>query len=936
MSNATLPQPKNTLYLIDISSFIFRAFFAIRSLHNRTGEPTNAVYGVATMLVRLAEEAKPEYLAVVYDSKEPSFRKEIYPEYKSNRSAPPEDLIPQFARIESLIRTFEIHSYRQAGFEADDLIATLTRRWIEEASDHSVVIVSSDKDLMQLVSDRVCLWDTMSNKIYGPAAVQEKFGVRPDQIRDYLALVGDSSDNIPGVTGIGPKGATDLLKEHQTLEGILSAAQEGKIAGKKGETLKAQQKEAKLSAELATVLDQLDVEIPFEALKYHFHITPECIALMQELDFHSLLVKWEAKGKKEGESSLPAQEVRKPLPQEEEVPALPTVSETPAAVDTASLVKDDRFRMINTQKDFEKLLHELEKSKRFGFDLETTSLNPRQAEIVGIAIGYHPDFAFYIPVGHQGEGVHQLARDSVLNQLKPYLEDPKFGKIGQNLKYDWSVLRSHGWNPSGIEADTMVAGYVLDPNGRHNLKTLAAHYLNYTVLTYEEVCGKGKNETCFDQIPLDLATRYSAEDAWVAMQLWIQQEPLIRSEGLTEIFEKIDLPLVNVLAKMELEGVCIDVPWLKKLSNDFGFELKGIEERIQAFTGAPVNLNSPKQIAQLLFEQLKLPTQSKTKTGFSTDASVLEILAPLHEVPRLLLEYREISKLKGTYIDPLPELRDPKTGRIHTSFHQTVAATGRLSCSDPNLQNIPIRSERGTMIRRAFIPSEGNVLLSADYNQVELRLLAHMSGDPELTSAFQKDQDVHRRTAGEIFGISPEAVDDRQRSIAKAINFGLMYGKTAFGLAQELKIPRKEAQQMITRYFDRYHSVKTFLDSQIKFAQENGYVQSMMGRKRRLPDIHSKNAAIRSNAERMAMNSPIQGTAADLMKLAMIEVDRKLETGGFTSKLIIQVHDEVVLDCSKKEVDEVTRLVVAAMEGVCQLSVPLKVSVGTGKNWEVL
>ncbi|MEO5971384.1 MAG: DNA polymerase I, partial [Bdellovibrionia bacterium] len=515
----------------------------------------------------------------------------------------------------------------------------------------------------------------------------------------------------------------------------------------------------------------------------------------------------------------------------------------------------------------------------------------------------------------------------------PFIENPKYKKIGQNLKYDWSVLREQGFKPSGIGADTMVAAYLLNPEGRHNLEKLSLQYLDYAVLTFEQVCGKGKDQLTFDQIGVAHATRYSAEDAWLAVQLWKKFEPLLKEEGMMDIFTDVDIPMVDVLTDMELEGVCIDVDWLKSLSQEFGLELEQIETRIQAYTQGPVNLNSPKQISKLLFEDLKLPPQSKTKTGLSTDAGVLEILAPLHAVPKLLLEYREISKLKGTYVDPLPLLRDSKTGKIHAGFHQTVAATGRLSSSDPNLQNIPIRSDRGLRIRRAFIASPGNLLIAADYSQIELRLLAHMSGDKELTESFQKDEDVHRRTAGDIFEIPADQVDERQRSIAKAINFGLMYGKTPFGLSQELKIPRKEAQEMIQRYFQRYHAVKTFLDAQIQGAKETGYVCTLLGRKRKLADILSKNAAIRNNAERMAMNSPIQGTAADLIKLAMIHLQVRLKKGGYKSKLIIQVHDEVLLDCPAFEAEEVKNLVVDVMENAMKLTVPLRVNASIGKNW---
>lgn len=929
-----LADPAHTLYLIDISSFIFRAYYAIRPLHTKQKEPVNAVYGVAQMLSRLADEARPEYLAVVFDSKEPSFRKEIYTEYKANRTAPPDDLIPQFGRIEQLIRTFEMHSYRQSGVEADDLIATLTRRWTALSDKNKVVIVSSDKDLMQLVNDRVSIWDTMKNVIYGAPEVEEKFGVRPDQIRDYLALVGDSSDNIPGVPSIGPKSAVDLLKAHQTLEAVLQAAAAGKISGKKGEVLVKHEEDARLSAELATVHEELTIEVDAEKLKYHFHITEACAKLLAELDFHTLLNRWTAENKSYLSAPYHDDSHAPPaIPGFEDEQAPPYLGDEAPAPRPTVAIDPSQFKTINTKESFEELLKEIEKTKQFGFDVETTSLNPRQAELVGVAVCVDPSYSTYIPVGHRGTEVPQLDTQYVLEKLKPYLEDPSYKKIGQNLKYDWTVLRQLGIKPDGIGADTMVAAYVLDPEGRHNLETLSAHYLNYRVTTYEQVCGKGKDQLCFDQVPIDQATRYSAEDAWVAVKLWEELEPRLKKENLTEVFEKVDLPLVDVLSRMEAEGVCIDIDYLKGLSKDFEKDLHAIEKKISAYTKGPINLNSPKQLGQLLFEELKLPVQGKTKTGYSTDAQVLGVLAEYHEVPRLLLEYREISKLKGTYVDPLPLMRDAKTGRIHASFHQTVAATGRLSSSDPNLQNIPIRSERGLKIRRAFIPCPGNKLVSADYSQIELRLLAHMSGDPELVNSFRTDEDVHRRTASEIFRVKPDQVTDRQRSIAKAINFGLMYGKTAFGLSQELKIPRKEAADIIQRYFERYSAVKKFLDGQIEEAREKGYVCTLNGRKRYLPDIGARNAAIRANAERMAMNTPIQGTAADLMKIAMTEIDHELTRKKMASKLIIQVHDEVVLDCPESEVEQARKLITDVMESAMKLDVPLRVNSAAGDSW---
>ncbi len=905
---------EHTLYLIDVSSFIFRAYYAInRNLKNRKGEPTNATYGVATMLLKLLEQARPQYLAVVYDSKEPSFRKEIYSEYKANRSSPPEDLIPQFDRITELVKTLNLYSYRQSGVEADDLIGTLTQRWLKMSKDNHVLLLTGDKDLMQLVGDRVQVWDTLKDKVFGSDEVFEKFAVWPTQIRDYLSLVGDSSDNIPGVPSIGPKTASDLIKEFGSLKFILDAAEAGKITGKKGEVIKSNKKAALLSYELVGLKMDLRLDLDLDSLRYRFQVSEECLKLFRELDFNTLAEKYRDKcgdkcGKDKGAEKEPTQTSF-------EIPRSPT-----------------NFSPIQSEKDLEALLGKIDKKGEFGFDLETTSLNPRSAKLVGLSVCVGVEQSFYIPVGHTSTE-KQLPKEFVLEKLKPFLENPKFKKIGQNLKYDWSVLCEQGIRPDGIGADTMVASYVLDPEGRHNLGVLAAKYLGYDILTYEKVCGKGKDEISFDQVPIELATRYSAEDAWVAFRLWECLKPKLYQEGLMQVFAEVELPLVAVLAKIELQGVCIDEGWLGKLSQEFEKELKQIEERTLAFTKEPLNLNSPKQLAKFLFEDLKLPVQTKTKTGYSTDASVLEALSPLHEVPRLLLEYREISKLKGTYVDPLPLLKDKKTGKIHASFHQTVAATGRLSSSDPNLQNIPVRTERGKKIRRAFIPSPGNVLLSVDYSQIELRILAHMSGDKNLSQSFERDEDVHLRTASEIFGISPEKISDEQRGVAKAVNFGLMYGKTAFGLSQELKIPRVAAKQIITRYFERYSGVKTFLDSLIVEAREKGFTTTLTGRKRRLPDLHSKNPMIRANAERMAMNTPIQGTAADLMKLAMITLDHELEKRGLASRMIIQVHDELVLDVSKEEIQEVKKCVITAMEGAMDFDVPLKVNVSSGLNW---
>jgi DNA polymerase-1 len=922
-----------TLYLIDISSFIFRAFYAIRSLTNSKGEPTNAVYGVAQMVAQLLDERHAGYMAIVYDSKTPSFRKEMYAEYKANRSAAPEELVPQFDRIESLISSMELPSFRQDGIEADDLIATLAQKWEAASKYHRVVIVSGDKDLMQLVSDRVGILDTLQKKTYGPKEVEEKFGIPPSQIRDYLALVGDSSDNIPGVPSIGPKSAVDLLKAHGSLDEILAAAADGKISGKKGEVLKSHAEDARLSARLASLKTDLSVDSSPENLHYRFHLTSACMALLQELELHSLAKKWESRWGTSPEAVHPGTAQDAEASDSAESAPISEIASSPQAALTQAVTPQPRFITVDNEDALQALAEKVRARGCFGFDIESTSLNPRQAEFVGFAISVGSDEGYYIPVGHRGTHAPQLPLETVLGVLKPLLEDPKIGKVGQNLKYDWSVLYSHGVKPAGILADTMVADYVLEPEGRHNLETLALTHLGHTVTTYEQVCGKGKDQIGFDQVPIDQATHYSAEDAWAAWRVWETLSPRLSEEGVQGIYEQVDLPLVDILCRMELEGIAIDVPYLQELSRDLDHDLKRIEKDIARFTVGPVNLNSPKQLAHLLFDELKLPTGAKTKTGYSTDASVLEGLADLHEVPRLLLEYRELSKLKGTYVDPLPGMRDPKSGRVHASFHQAVAATGRLSSSDPNLQNIPIRSERGRKIRRAFIPREGQLLVSADYSQIELRLLAHMSQDPELVGSFLREEDVHRRTASEIFGVSPDQVDDRQRSIAKAINFGLMYGKTAHGLAQELKISRKEAQETIDRYFHRYSGVKKFLDGQIQQARDSGQVHTLAGRRRKLRDIHSRNPALRAVAERMAMNTPIQGTAADLIKLAMIDLDRALTSQKLRARLILQVHDELVLDVPKGEQSVVEKILAETMEGAMKLTVPLRVNVSSGATW---
>ncbi len=884
----------------------------MRELTAPDGTPVNAVYGVATMLGRLIDEAGPRYLAVVYDSKEPSFRKLRYPEYKANRSAPPEMLIPQFDLIEKLVQVMGIPSFRQSGVEADDLIATLNRQWIGSDSNHRTVIVSGDKDLMALVNSKTQLWDTMKEVHYTPHEVMEKFGVEPSQVRDYLAMVGDASDNIPGITGIGPKGAEQLLKDYRTLEGVIEAAKQGKIKGKKGEMIVEGESAALLSQELATLKEDIPLTISPEQAAFEFRVTRPLLDFVKHYNFRSLHSKYSSIG---------------------------SGQDAPLEVARENSLKPV-FHTVSTEGALADLVKVIREKKRFAFDTETTSLDPRKARLVGIAISFDSENGYYIPVGHEltlESRSPQLELETVLRGLAPILEDPSIPKIGQNLKYDIRVMRSQGVELQGIEADTMVAAYALDSSGRHNLDFLAKKYLGYDMKTYEEVTGKGASQIGFEQVSIEEATRYSAEDAWAAFLLWERLRSEVSRAGVEKLFREVDLPMVGVVAEMEESGIKVDVPFLQKLEREFEQDLRSIEKRILAFSKNPgLNLNSPKQLAGFLFEELSLPPQSKTKTGYSTDASVLEALAPLHEAPRLLLEFREISKLKGTYVQPLQELRDPKDSRIRTSFHLTGTATGRLSSSDPNLQNIPTRSARGQRIREAFVAEEGSKLISADYSQIELRILAHLSGDPVLCESFRSGEDVHRRTASGIFKKDPSVVTDEERAFAKAINFGLMYGKTVFGLAEELHIPRGEAKAMIESYFHRYAGVKAFLDSQVAAAHADGFVTTLLGRKRMLPEIRSSNAAVRANAERMAMNSPIQGTASDLIKVAMVRLHHELRERGFRAKILLQVHDELVLECPADEVDAVSGLLRETMEKAIELKVPLLVNVSTGARWSEL
>jgi DNA polymerase I len=892
-----MSKPKS-LYLIDGSSYIFRAYYGIRQfLSTSKGFPTNALYGFINMLQKVVKDEQPDYLVVTFDSKEKTFRHEMYADYKANREAPPEDLAKQFPFFEPLVQAFNIHSVRVPGYEADDIMGTLAKKGVEKGL--QVVIVSGDKDMMQLVSPDIRMLDTMKNKWFGIEDVEEKFGVTPDRVIDVMGLMGDSSDHIPGVKGVGPKTASELIRKFGSIEELYERIDE--VDKKKLKEKLVQDKEmALLSRQLVTIDTSMELEFLLEELEIKPANNVELQKLFSEFEFSSLL------GELEGDSE-------------------PTMN-SPAI--------ESQYETILTEDNFDRWLKLLEKSKIFALDLETTSLRPVRAQVVGISFSCEVGKACYIPLTHRYLGVpEQLGMDWVLNKLKPLLEDPKVKKVGQNIKYDLIVLRQAGIALQGVAFDTMLASYILSPSvRRHNMDDLALDYLGHTTIKYKEVVGTASKEIGFDEVDIERATDYAAEDADITWRLYEKLAPLMQGDDL-KIFEEMEVPLVEVLAEMEIHGMKLDKSHLQNLSKLIQGKIEDYVKKIYASAGEEFNINSPKQLSVILFEKMGLTVIKKTKSGYSTDVSVLEQLAEEHDLPELILSYRQLGKLKSTYVDALQEEIFSKTGRVHTSFNQTVAATGRLSSSNPNLQNIPIRTEMGREIRKAFIAEENNHLLSADYSQVELRVLAHLSGDEALVEAFQLGEDIHTRTAMEIFGTSEERLDAEARRMAKAVNFGIVYGLSAFGLSRQLKIFPKDAKKFIDQYFALYKKVKIYMDETVAQATEVGYTQTMMNRKRYLPDLKSKNRQVREAAGRIAINSPVQGSAADLIKLAMIQLAQKIRAKKMKSRMILQVHDELVFECPEEEKQEIEALVKKEMEEVVPLKVPLVVDMGWGKNW---
>ena len=891
--------PRPTLCLIDGSSQFYRAFFAIRPLTTSQGLHVNAIYGFTTMLLKVLKDLKPEYVAMVFDSARKTFRHDLYSEYKANRVEMPGDLVEQIPYIKDVVSGFNILALEKEGYEADDIIGTVCHRFKKEAL--QIVIISSDKDLMQLVDPHVMLYDTMRDRKIREPEVKEKFGVSPDHVIDVLGLMGDSSDHIPGVPGIGPKTAAHLIQKFGSMENVLKQTE--KLEGKKREMLEKFKDQALLSKKLVTLHCDVPLEFSLKDFKTKEVNQDALVKLFSDLEFRKLL----------DELGLKSQELKK----------------------ESSIQRN--YKSIVTQKDFEELLKKLSSSSYFVFDTETTSLNPRQAQIVGLSFAYPLDpkthETCYVPIGHK-EG-KQLPAARVLEKLKSLFESPHIRKGGQNIKYDTLVLASQGIDVLGISDDSMIASYLLNPAEPHNMDALSLKYLGHQTISYKEVTTQDKKQVTFDHVSIDLATQYSGEDADVTYRLIELLKKKLKEEKRFSLYEEIEMPLVSILVQMEREGVKVDIPFLKKMSEELGRDMYSFEQEVYKIAGEEFNIQSPKQLSHILFEKLNLPTKRKTKKGgaFSTNVDVLTQLAQAHPLPAKILSYRELAKLKSTYVDALVELSDPKTHRVHTSYNQTIAETGRLSSSDPNLQNIPIRSDLGQKLRQAFIAEEGCELLSLDYSQVELRLLAHLSQDETLILAFKEDQDIHTKTAREVFGMFPEMVTSEMRRMAKAINFGLIYGLSAYGLSQQLKISVSQAQEYIDRYFSRYPKVKSYIEATIQEAKEKGYVDTMLGRRRYLPDLKSANPQLRGMAERMAINTPIQGSAADLIKKAMIAIAQELKSQNLKTKMILQVHDELIFEVPRPEMPIIQKLVQEKMEGAFTLCVPIKVDIHTGLTW---
>lgn len=895
------------LVLVDGSSYLYRAYHALPALTTSRGEPTGAIHGVLNMLNKLAREQETEHFVVVFDAPGKTFRDDLYAEYKANRPPMPDDLRSQVEPILDAIKGMGLPLLRIEGVEADDVIGTLCRRAV--AAGMEVLVSTGDKDMAQLVSDKVTLVNTMSDTLLDRDGVKNKFDVYPEQIIDYLGLVGDSADNIPGVPKVGPKTAAKWLREYGSIEGIIEHADE--IKGKVGESLREHIEQLRLSQKLATIVQDVDLPQQLDELTRGAVDEEALTELFVHFEMNTMLRQLREKSNK--------------------------IDSAASAAPAASRSRGD-FETVLTKEAFDKWLQKIGSAELVALDTETTSINYMQAELVGISLATQTGEAAYIPVAHDYPGApQQLAREYVLSAMKPFLEDAQAKKVGHHLKYDAHIFARYGIRLRGMAFDSMLESYVLNSVAtRHDMNSVARYYLNAETIHFEDVAGKGVKQLTFNQVELELAAPYAAEDADITLQLhekiWAD---ISKNEALKHLYETVEQPLVQVLFAMEETGVLVDRDMLNKQSAELASTMLEIQKKAHELAGGPFNLGSPKQLQQILFEKLELPVVRKTPKGQpSTAEDVLQELAADYELPRVILEYRSLSKLKSTYTDKLPLQICESTGRIHTSYHQAVAATGRLSSTDPNLQNIPIRTPEGRRIRQAFIAPEGNVLLAADYSQIELRIMAHLSADKGLLGAFAEGRDIHQATAAEVFGVALDEVSKDQRRSAKTINFGLMYGMSAFGLAKQLNVSRGEAQEYIDQYFDRYPGVKAYMDNTRASAKECGFVETIYGRRLYLPEINARNVQRRQYAERSAINAPMQGTAADIIKMAMISVQNWLLQDDIKARMIMQVHDELVFEVACDSIDGIRHEIVRLMSAAATLDVPLVVDAGVGKNWD--
>ena len=913
-----------TLLLVDGSSYLYRAFHAMPDLRNAEGAPTGAIYGMINMLRRLRQDYAAAYIACVFDAKGKTFRDDLYPEYKANRASMPEDLVRQIEPIHEVVRAMGWPILMVEGIEADDVIGTLAVQAASQGLD--TVVSTGDKDLAQLVNERVTLVNTMSNEKLDREGVIAKFGVPPERIVDYLTLVGDTVDNVPGVEKVGPKTAIKWLTQYGTLDGVIEHAKD--IGGVVGENLRRALDWLPQARHLVTVKCDCDMSAHLSTIDEQLVNRPEDKEALREFFTRMGFRTWLREINAERQTASASEQSAEGDAQGGLFPA-EARPEAPAEV---------HYETVLTEAQLKHWLEKIDAAALTAVDTETTSLEAMRASMVGISLCVEPGEAAYIPLAHNYPGApDQLAREQVLEILRPWLENPAKPKLGQHLKYDSHIFANHGVSLQGIVHDTLLQSYVFESHRNHDMDSLALRWLDKKTISYQDVCGKGASQIGFDEVSIERATEYAAEDADITLRLHQVMWPRIEaSEKLRFIYERIEIPTARVLQRVERNGVLIDVGLLEAQSAELGARLLALEQQAHGLAGQPFNLNSPKQLGEILFDKLGLPVVKKTPGGTpSTDEEVLQKLAEDYPLPKLLLDYRSLSKLKSTYTDKLPRMVNPQTGRVHTNYGQAIAVTGRLSSNEPNLQNIPVRTVEGRRIREAFIAASGHQIISADYSQIELRIMAHLSGDEGMLRAFASGEDIHRATAAEIFGVAVNQVDSEQRRAAKVINFGLMYGMSAFGLAGNLGVERSAAQMYMDKYFTRFAGVKQFMDDIRQQAKSQGYIETVFGRRLWLPEINSPNGPRRQGAERAAINAPMQGTAADLIKLAMIAVQNWLDADQLGARMVMQVHDELVLEVPDHEIALVKERLPQLMAGVAQLKVPLVADVGCGANWEV-